>query len=110
MARFLWHPEKFLAKLDTSLDSKLAKSADIVSEYAKGICPVKTGRLRDSIHTEKGSEELQYLIGSDVEYSLPVEMGHMTETKKGSKMVPAYPYLRPALDGSVSAIQEIFNS
>lgn len=54
--------------------------------HAKAICPVDTGRLRNSItHTEDGTYAY---IGTNVEYAPYVELG--TSRQK------AQPYLRPA--------------
>jgi HK97 gp10 family phage protein len=55
-------------------------------KHAKAICPVDTGRLRNSItHTEDGENAY---IGTNVEYAPYVELG--TSKQK------AQPYLRPA--------------
>lgn len=56
--------------------------------HAKAICPVVTGRLRDSITNvyEKGS----VYVGTNVEYAPYVELG--TSKRK------AKPYLRPAIE------------
>lgn len=57
--------------------------------YAKMLCPVDTGRLRNSItHTVDVTEQKAY-IGTNVEYAAYVEMG--TSRSK------AQPYLQPAV-------------
>jgi len=61
-------------------------SVNIVSE-AKLLCPVDTGRLRASIHHRKIGN-LQYLVGTNVEYSIYVEFG--------TYKMRAQPYLLPA--------------
>lgn len=54
--------------------------------YAKKICPVDTGRLRNSIsHTQDGDNAY---IGTNVEYAPYVELG--------TSRMKAQPYLRPA--------------
>jgi len=100
--RVNWHPEEFLDKLDTDIDSKLKESAEVVSGNAKGLCPVKTGKLQASIHTEKGTEDFQYLVGSDENYAYFVEMGTAKQSPKS--------FLRTGLDGSVPEIEQIFSS
>lgn len=53
---------------------------------AKAICPVDTGRLRNSIsHTQDGDSAY---IGTNVEYAPYVELG--------TSRMKAQPYLRPA--------------
>ena len=57
--------------------------------YAKMLCPVDTGRLRNSItHTVDVDEKKAY-VGTNVEYAAYVEMG-TSKTK-------AQPYLKPAV-------------
>lgn len=59
-----------------------------ISETAKNLCPVKSGKLAASIHvaeTEQGADVI-----ADAPYALFVEMG----TSKSR----ARPFLRPALD------------
>lgn len=66
---------------------------------AKQACPVDTGRLRASIAYTP--DTLACSVGTNVEYALPVELGH--HTRSGS-FVPAQPFLFPA---SVQAGQEL---
>ena len=57
--------------------------------YAKMLCPVDTGRLRNSITHTVDVNELKAYIGTNVEYAAYVEMG--TSRSK------AQPYLQPAV-------------
>lgn len=57
--------------------------------YAKQLCPVDTGRLRNSI-THQQQDENTEIVGSNVEYSVFVEMG--------TRKMKAQPYLRPAAE------------
>lgn len=61
-----------------------------IQNRARQLCPVDTGRLRNSIHFEEGQDAEGYYIdvGTNVEYAAFVEYGT-------SKM-RAQPYLRPA--------------
>lgn len=56
--------------------------------YAKLLCPVDTGRLRNSISHAVDEDEKTVYIGTNVEYAPYVEMG-TSKTK-------AQPYLKPA--------------
>lgn len=66
--------------------------------YAKRLCPVDTGRLRNSITHEKDSEAAY--IGTNVEYAAYVEYG-TSKTKE-------QPYLRPAAEDHADEYMEIF--
>ena len=59
-----------------------------VEGYAKLLCPVDTGRLRNSItHVVKTNEKTVY-IGTNVEYAAAVECGTSRQRPQ--------PYLKPA--------------
>ena len=69
--------------------SFLKKITEECVDNAKTLCPVDTGKLRDSITILSESAE-KCVYGSNVEYSLYVEIG--------TKNMAAQPYLRPSLD------------
>lgn len=74
-------------------DEAIAKALEAIGlqaeGYAKMLCPVDTGRLRNSItHTYDAAEQKAY-VGTNVEYAAYVEMG-TSRTK-------AQPYLKPAV-------------
>ena len=85
--------------------------------YAKNLCPVKTGRLRNSI-THLTISEPAVLIGSNVEYAPYVELGHrqqpgryvpaLKKRLKASK-VNGKPFIRPAIENHMSEYQDIVN-
>ena len=91
---------KSLDKLVRNLQRDLPEVAeDVVTmatmqieRTAKEKCPVDTGRLRDSIHSdiEKDSDGTTGSVGTDVEYGPHVELGT-------SKM-QAQPFMKPAMD------------
>lgn len=75
----------------------------VAEGYAKRLCPVDTGRLRNSItHAIFDGEEPYVIIGSNVEYAKNVELG--TSTQK------AQPYLKPAAQDHKDTYQRIMNS
>lgn len=89
---------KVVASIKGGVQKALEESGLIVENAAKGLCPVDTGRLRNSItHSTNGNTET---IGSNVEYATYVEMG--TSRRKAS------PYLRPGLENSMSQIEQAF--
>ena len=86
--------------------------------YAKDLCPVKTGNLRNSIshaiRDEGGTVELG--VGSNVEYAPYVELGHYQQPGRyvpaiGKRLVadyvPAKPFLRPAIENHAAEYNEI---
>ena len=67
--------------------------------YAKLLCPVDTGNLRNSITHERGGEDFE-IVGTNVEYAAYVEMG--TSRSK------AQPYIRPAVEDHAQEYKDIF--
>ena len=74
--------------------------------YAKQICPVKTGVLRNSI-THAQVDENTERVGTNVKYAPYVELGHNQEPGRyvpelGKRLVASHvaakPYLRPAVE------------
>lgn len=66
--------------------------------YAKLLCPVDTGRLRNSI-THEQEDDTTEVIGTNVEYAAYVEMG--------TSRMKAQPYLEPAVTNHTSEYQDI---
>ena len=73
--------------LDDEIDETLQKMTLEIEAEAKRLCPVRTGRLRASIHNGK-IRERAYFVGTNVEYAPFVEFG--------TRKMTAKPYLRPA--------------
>lgn len=94
-----------------------------VESYAKGLVPVDTGRLRNSItHTVEGDTTI---IGSNTVYAGFVELGTgpnytpppewMENNAEGGRglghgFVKARPYLRPAVQEHLKEYQDIINN
>ena len=74
--------------------------------YAKKLCPVDTGNLRNSI-THQQYDENTEVIGTNVEYAPYVELGH--HTASGS-FVAGRPYLRPAAEGHVAEYRAVIQN
>lgn len=78
---------EFRREMSSRISAALEKCGLVAEGYAKRLCPVDTGNLRNSItHTQSGNTEY---IGTNVEYAPYVEMG-TTRTR-------AQPYLMPAV-------------
>ena len=84
--------------------------------YAKKLCPVDTGNLRNSITHQREGDDTE-LIGTSVEYAPYVEFGHHQTPGRyvpaiGKRLVASYvpgkPYLAPALENHISEYKEVF--
>lgn len=71
-----WFGEDFKNMIQQKADAALLASSLAVQTAAKQEAPVKTGRLRDSIQVTKVADG--YEVGSDLPYSLSVEIGSAT--------------------------------
>lgn len=81
------HKDELLAEMQEALDQALEAIGFVAEGYAKRLCPVDTGRLRNSIsHAVEGDA---VYIGTNVEYAPYVEMGTVHTAPQ--------PYLKPAV-------------
>lgn len=70
------HSDEVLSALDASLARGLEKCGLVAEGYAKKLCPVDTGNLRDSItHTVADNGERAAYVGTNSEYGVYVECG-----------------------------------
>lgn len=91
--------DEFRDGLDAALTRALEKVGLVAEGYAKRLCPVDTGRLRNSItHVIDAGEQAVY-VGTNVEYAPYVELG--TSRQK------AQPFLRPAAQDHVGEYRRI---
>jgi len=97
---FEWYPEEFIKQTEGKVDHGLDELSEMIKEEAKTQCPVKTGALRNSITKEVYADEHTAYVGSDLPYSLYVELG----TRKNA----ANPFLRRALDKAEEFLAVIF--
>ena len=79
-------------QVEAALNSAIAKALTMIGQqaegYAKLMCPVDTGRLRNSITNQIDLQANAVYIGTNVEYGPYVELGT-------SRRHP-HPYLKPA--------------
>ena len=81
------HSEEFLAELGRRIPVALEECGLAAEGYAKRLCPVDTGRLRNSI-THTTDEDTAY-VGRNVEYGPYVELG--------TSRTRAQPFIKPAV-------------
>ena len=100
--------EKMPEVAQEALDSASKEAANVVLQSAKRNCPVKSGKLRDSldIKAEKTSKPTKrsYQV-----YSKGVSQGgvrYAFAVEAGTSKAPAKPFLRPALDENKENIKK----
>ena len=86
-----------LSKMRSAKGNALEKVGLVAEGYAKRLCPVDTGNLRNSI-THETEKDAAY-IGTNVEYAPPVELGTIN--------MSAQPFLVPAATDHVSTYRAI---
>lgn len=69
------HTEEILQELGTAVVKGLVECGMVAEGYAKKLCPVDTGRLRNSITFNVDESESSVSIGTNVEYGPYVELG-----------------------------------
>lgn len=93
------HSDEFIEELRRRIPAALEEIGLAAEGYAKRLCPVDTGRLRNSItHTTDGDSAY---VGTNVEYAPYVELG--------TSRTRAQPYLRPAVENNVSTYKKILD-
>ena len=100
---FISHVPEALSAMEKAKARALETIGGKAESYAKKICPVKTGRLRNSI-THQQYDENTEVIGTNVEYAPYVELGHHTSS---GKHVDGRPFLRPAAEGHSAEYADI---
>ena len=70
----------------------------LAERYAKELCPVDTGNLRNSITHTVDEENLVAYLGTPVEYATYVEMG--------TSRMKAQPYIRPAFENHMGEYKD----
>lgn len=109
------NPGAVISKTDLAFRVAAEVIGGTIESYAKNLCPVDTGNLRNSIthSTENGNT---VVVGSAVEYAPYVELGHRQEPGRyvpaiGRRLVADHvaprPYLRPALENHMDEYKKI---
>lgn len=92
------------AELERRINNAAKRCTGEMERHAKRMCPVDTGRLRNSVTTaiEPDDDSVSMYVGSNVEYAPPVELG--------TKRMAAQPFLKPAIADHVDAYARIIQS
>jgi len=120
------HVDEVKHALSSQIYAALEACGIVAEGYAKGLCPVDTGHLRNSIthNTDAGKKEVQ--IGSNVEYAPYVELGTgvhypggrrtpwiYTDSKGQTHMTNgqrAKPYIKPAVSDHLDEYRSYITS
>ena len=89
--------KEIMKELERLIPVALEECGLAAEGYAKRLCPVDTGRLRNSI-THTTDENTAY-IGTNVEYAPYVELGTSRQRAK--------PYLKPAVTDHTTEYKQI---
>lgn len=103
---FISHTKEALSAEQAARRKALEIIGGKAESYAKRLCPVDTGRLRNSI-THQQYDENTEVIGTNVEYAPYVELGHHTSS---GKFVPGKPFLKPAAEGHTAEYKNIIET
>lgn len=114
------HLDEILQNLDQDKIPRILETMGLVAEgYAKRLCPVNTGNLRNSITHDSDMSDQSAVIGTNVEYGKYVELGHRQDPGRyvpaiGKRLVADYvapqPFLRPAVEDHKSEYKNIAES
>ena len=89
--------EYFLKGVSGSNKVAMTTIGLLVENYARAICPVDTGRLRNSITSVADDESVT--IGSNVEYAPYVELGTSRQSPQ--------PFLGPSIEEHLTEYENI---
>lgn len=123
--RFEDNSAQVLAALRSASINALERCGSQAEGYAKDLCPVDTGQLRNSISHVVDAKEPAAYVGSNSEYAVYVEMGTGIYYPGGRKDPWSYqdakgnwhktvgnkpqPYIKPAVVDHVATYQAIIN-
>lgn len=100
---FISHKQEVLSAEQKARNKALEIIGGKAESYAKKLCPVDTGRLRNSI-THQQMDDHTEMIGTNVEYAPYVELGHHTS---GGTFVAGKHFLRSAAEGHSAEYKQI---
>lgn len=86
----------FTERMRAKIADQLVVIGDEIVAFARGIVPIRTGFLRDSIFSDLIESDLNLTVAATASYAGYVEFG--------TSRMRAQPYLRPALDASQQRI------
>lgn len=124
---FTDNPKEVLAEFEAACLRALEKCGLTAEGYAKKLCPVDTGNLRNSISHAVDSGEMAAYVGSQTEYAAYVELGTGKYATGGGRPTPwvyqdakgnwhktsgnkAQPFIKPAVADHTQKYRDIIES
>jgi len=95
----VWRGVSVTAAMNVEFNKRLEIAALTVERTAKQLCPVDTGRLRNSIVHEVVKRERKALVGTVTKYAPYVELG--------TRFMQQQPFLRPGLENNREKLKRI---
>lgn len=122
--QFTGNSKEVLEAMQQAAVRALEKCGLTAEGYAKKLCPVDTGNLRNSITHKLDDGEPTVYIGSNAEYAAYIELGTGVYAETGGRQTPwaykdakgnwhmthgqrAQPYLKPAVADHAQTYQNI---
>jgi HK97 gp10 family phage protein len=105
-----WNPNKITAEIEKKAMDRLEKAGEVVASRARGIVPVKSGKLKASIRVTrlKGDPKQNIRVYAGNRQKDGPFYAHMVEY--GTVKMKARPFLRPAINASKSSIKAIMEN
>ena len=94
--RFVLHEEN-LDDIDGAVAGVLRDLAEDVADDARRLAPVRTGRLRESIHVASVTDERAIVEADATRQQQDGPETYPGFVERGTSDTPAQPFLRPAL-------------
>ena len=102
--KFTTHVPEVKSGVDVAFHRACEIIGGMAESYAKGLAPVDTGHLRNSITHDSEDNGHTVVVGTNVKYAPYQELG------APNAHVPAHPYLRPAFENHLSEYQHVLQS
>ena len=116
--KFTSYKSEVMSQINQAIRNALDICGGTAEGYAKQLCPVDSGRLRNSIAHEPRGNNTE-AVGTNVEYAPYVELGHHQQPGRyvpaiGKRLVASYvpgkPFLRPAVENHQKEYENIIKS
>jgi HK97 gp10 family phage protein len=102
MARIIDHSQEIINATNEAIYNALYIIGAKAADYAAGLAPVDTGRLKNSLTHEVAMDEKAVYVGTNVEYAPYVEFGTYKQRPQ--------PYLKPAIQNHMDEYKNILET
>jgi HK97 gp10 family phage protein len=105
-----WAPEQITVEVEKKAMDKLEQAGEIVAGIAKLLCPVDTGKLKDTIRVVrlKGDPKQNIRVYAGNRIKGGAFYAHMVEY--GTVKMKAKPFLRPAFNSAKAKIKAMLGA